>query len=384
MGEIGKYTLLTKLGSGGMADVHLATPERSPRREDLVALKVPNEHVVEDAELSAMFLDEARIAAQLNHPNIVRTIEVGQRGSAQYIAMEYLEGQTLSRIASALPDLPLRIHLAILLDVLRAIELAHDLKDPSGAPLNVVHRDLTPQNVFVTYDGITKILDFGIARAEGRSSRTRVGQLKGKVRYMSPEQASGLDLDRRTDLFAIGVMLFEACTRRRMWQEAKDLDVLRTLVARRHARSPQSVVPEVPDELDAICQRALSALEHRYQTASELRRDLERYAEQHVELPTREEIAAAIAPPFAKERALTKTWIEVTLDEIAAGRDLGVRPAHGHERTETISTVVEVDVADDEPRDAAALTFGTPRMVVLLLVVAMAASALTLVVQRLF
>lgn len=384
MGEVGKYTLLTKLGSGGMADVHLATPDRSARREDLVALKVPNEHVAEDFELTTMFLDEARIAARLEHASIVHTIEVGEASGAQFIAMEYLEGQTLSRITSEIPDLPLAMHLAILLDVLRAIEFAHDLKDAAGAPLNVVHRDLNPQNVFVTYDGIVKILDFGIARAEGRASRTRVGQLKGKIRYMSPEQAAGKPLDRRADLFAIGVMLFEACTRRRMWQHAKDLDVLRMLVARRHPRSPQSVAPEVHDELDAICHRALSAVEHRYQSAAELLRDLERHVEQHVRLPTREEIAVALAARFGKQRALTNAWIDVTLVELAAGRDRGARHEPFQERTETISTLVEVGEVEDERSSGEPFALATPRMLVLLVVVAMAASALTLVVQRLF
>ena len=315
MRVVGKYTLLAKLGGGGMADVYLAAPQevRTPKTEDLVALKLPRKDIGDDPEFVAMFLDEARLAARLDHPNIVKTIEVGEADGTQYIAMEYLEGQPFSRIIPKLPDLPIEIHIEILLHVLAGIHYAHNLTDAAGAPLNVVHRDLTPQNIFVTYDGRIKILDFGIARAEGRSSKTRAGQIKGKVGYMSPEQAFGRELDRRADLFAIGVMLFEACTGKRMWEGVKDVDVLTTLLGRRHNRSPQLIKPDVPDDLDAICHRALSVIEHRYQTAAELLTDLERYVENNVARPSRELVAKTVSEAFAEKRATVRATIEAQL-----------------------------------------------------------------------
>jgi hypothetical protein len=319
MRAVGKYTLLAKLGGGGMADVYLAAPTivRAPKVEDLIALKMPRKDVGDDPEFVAMFLDEAKLAARLDHPNIVKTIEVGESDGTQFIAMEYLEGQPFSRIIPKIPDLSLEVHIEILLHVLAGIHYAHDLTDDAGNPLNVVHRDLTPQNVFVTYDGQVKILDFGIARAEGRSSKTRAGQIKGKVSYMSPEQARGRELDRRADLFAIGVMLFEACTGKRMWEGVKDVDVLTTLLGRRHNRSPQLIKPEVPDDLDAICHRALSVIEHRYQTAAELLRDLERYADS-VERPSRETIAKTVRDAFQEKRATTRATIDAQLKKRAS------------------------------------------------------------------
>jgi serine/threonine-protein kinase len=307
-----------------MADVHLAVRDRGTEVKDLVAVKVPKEEVAENPEFVNMFLDEARLAARLDHPNIVKTLEVGEAVGTQFIAMEYLDGQSLSRIIANVPDLPLGMHLWIIADVLRGIDYAHQLTDDEGKPLNVIHRDLTPQNIVVTHDGVVKILDFGIARAEGRASQTLAGQFKGKVTYMSPEQAKGRELDRRADLFSVGVMIFEACIGERMWKGVKEVEVLATLLGRRHPRNPQMINPEIHDDLDAICHRALSVIDHRYQTASDLLKDLEAHLEEHVERPTREEIAELLKTRFAEKRAIVDARIEAKLKELAEAKLTGV------------------------------------------------------------
>ena len=397
MRTVGKYTLLTKLGEGGMADVHLATRGTSTDPKDLVVVKVPKPEVCDDPEFSAMFLDEARLAARLEHPNIVKTLEVGEADGTQYITMEYMDGQPFGRVIQQIPDLPLNIHLSILADVLRAIDYAHELTDADGKPLNIVHRDLTPQNVLVTYDGVVKILDFGIARAEGRAAKTRQGQFKGKVTYMSPEQARGRELDRRADLFAVGVMLYEACTKERMWKGVKEVDVLTTLLARRHPRNPQLVDPTVHDDLDAICHRALSVIEHRYQTAREMMSDLEKYLNDNVEMATQQDIAEALQAAFADRRAVVQARIESKLKQLIEG---GVReskpeietpaektPAPPNKPPPPVSAkqAAEPPPAGDEEKPGLPLDqLGTVKMAAMLVAAALIASLLTLVVKSLF
>ena len=220
MSTFGRYRLIAELGRGGMATVFLAVTEGAMgiNFNKLVVLKRLREHVADDPEFVTMLMDEARIAARLNHPNVVQTLEVDKAEGEPFLAMEYLDGQPLHRILSRdRATFPLAMFLAVLADVLSGLHHAHELADFDGTPLNIVHRDVTPHNVFVTYNGQVKVVDFGIAKAEGRASETKHGVVKGKVSYMAPEQARSGMLDRRTDVFAVGVMLFEACTRRRMW-----------------------------------------------------------------------------------------------------------------------------------------------------------------------
>ncbi|MBP9113235.1 MAG: serine/threonine protein kinase, partial [Polyangiaceae bacterium] len=220
-----KYRLLAELGHGAMAEVFLAIVEgpKGFRFRKLMVVKKLRKNLAEDPEFIRMFLDEARIAARLNHPNVAQTNEVGEVDDEYFLAMEYLEGQTLARVRERSKKLEKMgttglskiAEYALLLDMLSGLHYAHELKDFDGSPFNIVHRDITPQNLFVTYEGNAKILDFGIAKAAGRSQETREGIIKGKVRYMSLEQASGKEVDRRADIFATGVLLFEAATQKR-------------------------------------------------------------------------------------------------------------------------------------------------------------------------
>ena len=239
--SFGKYRLIAELGHGGMADVFLAVqagPAGSNFRK-LSVIKRLRQNLVEEPEFVEMLIDEARIAARLNHPNVVQTNEVGEFGTQYFIAMEYLDGQPLHRIQRRSaqrvkdgkpPALRPEHQIVILMDALAGLHHAHELADYDGSPLQIVHRDVTPQNIFVTYEGQVKVVDFGIAKAAGRASETRQGVVKGKIRYMAPEQAIGGTVDCRADTFAMGILLWEVVTGQRLWKDFDDLEIVRQLI----------------------------------------------------------------------------------------------------------------------------------------------------------
>jgi eukaryotic-like serine/threonine-protein kinase len=313
---LGKYRLIAELGRGGMAEVFLAvTSSVAMSFSKLVVLKKLREHLADDVDFMTMLVDEARIAARLNHPNLVQTIEVGEAEGQYFLTMEYLDGQPLHRILSrARATLPQAIHLSILADVLAGIHYAHDLKDYDGSPLQIIHRDVTPHNCFITYEGQVKVVDFGIAKAVGRASETRHGVVKGKTAYMAPEQACGQHVDRRVDVFAVGVMLFEAVARQRMWKGVSETDIIRRLVRGAIPSSPKEVDPTVDDELDRICRKALMhSADLRYQNAQELQTDIESYLTAKDKRPTPREVGTYIADLFKDKRATTNKIIESQL-----------------------------------------------------------------------
>jgi eukaryotic-like serine/threonine-protein kinase len=312
---LGKYRLIAELGRGGMAEVFLAVTAMSGMFSKLVVLKKPREHLADDAEFLTMLVDEARIAARLNHPNLVQTLEVGEVNGQYFITMEYLEGQPLHRLLNrARATLPLEHHLTILADVLGGIHYAHELKDYDGTPLQIVHRDVTPHNVFITYEGQVKVVDFGIAKAAGRASQTRHGVVKGKTAYMAPEQASGRPVDRRVDVFAVGIMVYEAAIRGRLWKGYTETDLIHHLVAGTIPSSPKRVDPTVDDELDRICQRALAAApDDRYESAAAFQRDLEQYINSRGPRPSVKDVGLFVAEIFADKRATTDKIVESQL-----------------------------------------------------------------------
>lgn len=327
--SFGKYRLLAELGHGGMADVFLAVqagPAGSGFRK-LTVVKRLRQNLAEEPEFVAMLVDEARIAARLNHPNVVQTNEVGNVGNQYFIAMEYLDGQPLHRIqhrstqrakVGATPPLSAHQQYLILMDALAGLHHAHELADYDGTPLDIVHRDMTPQNVFVTYEGQVKVVDFGIAKAAGRASETRQGVVKGKVRYMAPEQAIGLAVSRRSDVFAVGIMLWEAAAGRRMWQDKDDLQIVHALVSGDLPPMPREVDPNVPEEVDRICRKALALRpEDRYATADEFRGEIEHYLANSGKLvETRRQLAPTVAELFKDKRSEIRAIIEKQLASI--------------------------------------------------------------------
>ncbi|MCU0685491.1 MAG: serine/threonine protein kinase [Polyangiaceae bacterium] len=274
--SLGRYDLLTRLGSGGMADVYLAVARGPAGFHKLSVLKVLRPHVAHDDEFFAMFLDEARLSANFSHPNVVHTHGVEEDGDQHFLVLEYLEGRSLAQLHAEQRDLPLPLQLRALTDVLHGLHYVHELTSLDGQPYNIVHRDVSPQNVFVTYGGTAKLLDFGVAKARNALAHTREGTYKGKVRYMAPEQLLGEPIDHRADIFAAGILLFRALTGRRLWEGLDQLAVMHRLAARVPVPAPSSLVSNIPRALDDACVQALSLQpSDRFATASELANVLE-------------------------------------------------------------------------------------------------------------
>jgi serine/threonine-protein kinase len=286
--KFGKYTLLRRLAVGGMAEIFLALHRSISGFEKLLVIKRILPNLTQDQEFLRMFLDEARIAATLNHPNIAQIYDVGSIGDSYFIAMEYVHGEDLRSIVRgmkkrAVASFPLEHTLQIIVGICAGLEYAHTRTDLQGSPLEIVHRDISPQNVLVTFTGDIKVVDFGIARAKmvGFEEKTDRGQLKGKVPYMSPEQCRGLELDRRSDIFSTGILLFELTTGRRLFRGETEFNTLRMIVEEDYPR-PSQFLSGYPPDLEAIVLRALARdREQRYQSARELQVDLEEFIRQH-------------------------------------------------------------------------------------------------------
>jgi serine/threonine-protein kinase len=277
--QLGKYRLVAALGRGGMADVFLAMLEGPSGFNKLLVIKELRQGVLEDGTAVQMFMDEAHLAARLNHPNIVQTLEVGSDGPRCFLVMEYLDGQPLPRVIRRARErgaqIPLQTHVRILVEVLTALDYAHSFTDFDGRPLSIVHRDVSPQNILLTYEGGVKLIDFGIAKTALASGETREGIVKGKVKYMPPEQAMGHAVDARTDIFAVGVLLWEALAGHGPWHGQGEVAIFRSLMSGAVPRLSE-VSPELDADLVAIVDRAMSPKAFdRYLTAAAMRDDLE-------------------------------------------------------------------------------------------------------------
>jgi len=317
--HVGKYRILSELGRGGTATAYLAVA-RGQGVHKLVVLKALLPEFAADPVALSMFLDEARLAAQLNHANIVQTYEIGSEGGRNVIVMEYLEGQSLSRILrygerSGEP-MPIAMQLRILATALEGLHYAHELPGYDGTPLLLVHRDVSPQNVFVTYDGQVKLLDFGIAQAV-TSSDPGAGLIKGKIAYMAPEQMLGESVDRRADVFSVGCMLWAVAAGSKLWNDTPEAQIVRR-VTRGEIPSPKSVNPHCPEELERITLRALAFDPgERYATALDMQTDIERYAEALTPIKQRE-IGRFVSHLFSSARAKLRDSIERQVAPLAA------------------------------------------------------------------
>ena len=315
-GALGKYRLIAELGHGGMAQVFLALARGPAGFNKLAVIKQIREQLADDPEFLTMFLDEARLAARLNHPNVVQTNEVGEDGKRYFICMEYLEGQPLNRIIQRVGrenGIPMGLHLRILCEALAGLHHAHELTDYDGTPLQVVHRDVTPHNVFVTYAGQVKVVDFGIAKALSQSAETKAGVLKGKVAYMAPEQARGDKVDRRADIFSVGVIMWEALVGRRMFKGLTDVVIIQKIV-NGQLQSPRSANPNVDEKLDAVCMKALAHnREERYETAADFQMAIEQALEATGDRSNLRDAGKLIQQHFEPERQRIKVLVEAAL-----------------------------------------------------------------------
>jgi len=296
----GKYTLLSHLATGGMAQVYLAKQRGPSGFEKELVIKRILPHLAADPSFVQMFLAEATLAARVNHPNIAHIYELGDYEGDYYIAMEYVAGITLEKILDLArergqPGLPWPIAARIIASAAEGLDHAHKARDGEGRLLQLVHRDVSPSNIMVNWEGVAKILDFGIAKSQvvdddsgsGLKIRTGVGVLKGKLPYMSPEQLQGLELDARSDIFSLGSVLYELICGQRPFP-GDSMAQLTVQILSREPTSPELLAPSFPDDLKPILWRALSkSVADRYQSARDLRQDLEQFlADQHVSCST--------------------------------------------------------------------------------------------------
>ncbi len=279
--QLGRYRLVHKLATGGMAELHLAKTSGIEGFEKIVVLKRILGHLRENSTFVDMFLDEARIAANLEHPNIVNVYDIGKAGEDYFFTMAYLHGEDLSAVlresARSGRGVPLPQALYIIQGVCAGLHYAHEQVGLDGRPLEIVHRDVSTTNVMLTYDGGVKLLDFGIAKAASQSQLTKVGVRKGKASYMSPEQCRAEPLDRRSDVFSIGILLWELTTMRGLFRADNEMAVM-NFISNQDATPPSSVVEGYPEELERIVMKALARdRDERYASARELQNDLEAF-----------------------------------------------------------------------------------------------------------
>lgn len=310
--RLGNYELLQELAAGGMATVYVARHIGAAGFERLVVIKRVHRHLLKDEEFTTMFLDEARMASKIHHPNVVPVTNVVEEAGELFLVMDYVDAVTLSKLRfvssrneepnphGTVKRLSPPVVARILADTLAGLHAAHEATDMRGNRLELVHRDVSPQNILVGADGIARLIDFGIAKAAERATHTATGSLKGKYAYMSPEQATGKPIDRRTDVFAAGVVLYEALVGDRLFQADSQLEILKNITDA-PIPPPSSKAPDVPKAVDEVVAKALERdVDKRYATAADFLEALERAAP----LASRRDVIAEIE--FYQGRALDK------------------------------------------------------------------------------
>ncbi|MBC7978401.1 MAG: serine/threonine protein kinase, partial [Myxococcales bacterium] len=283
--RLGSFEIVRQLARGGMAEIFLARTSGPSGFEKLVVLKKILPKYAGKPRFVQLFLDEAKLAASLDHPHIAQVYDIGIADGSYFFTMEYLHGEDVRSILHRTwrtgERFPIEHAVQIARHVASALHFAHEKQGADGAPLGIVHRDVSPSNVIVTYDGATKLLDFGVAKTTARTVKTRTGTLKGKISYMSPEQARGAPIDRRSDIFSLGIVLWEMVTTQRLYRGENDLATLQLIITQQ-ARPPSTVRPDVPPELERIVLRALAQNpDDRYATAEQLVLELDELAREH-------------------------------------------------------------------------------------------------------
>jgi len=289
---IGRYALYGAIARGGMATVHLGRLLGPVGFTKPVAIKRLHAHLACDPQFTTMFLDEARLAARISHPNVVPTLDVVALEGELFLVMEYIHGESLAQLMRLVNEKKTRISPEVAANImsgaLQGLHAAHDASNEAGQALNIVHRDFTPQNIIIGADGVSRVLDFGVAKAMGQAHTTREGQLKGKLKYMAPEQIGGLQVTRQTDVFSASVVLWEMLTGRQLFEGENDGELLYKVMEAK-VEPPSSVVPELPRELDAVVMRGLHrARDERWSNALDMADALEKA----VSMVTQREVSA--------------------------------------------------------------------------------------------
>ena len=337
----GKYYLLERINVGGMAEVYKAKAFGVEGFERLLAVKKILASIAEDESFIKMFIDEAKIAGQLSHPNIAQIFDLGRVDGSYFIALEYIGGKDLKTIFERARRLGEKVSIPricyIIMKTCEGLGHAHHKKDAHGRELNIVHRDVSPQNVLLSYEGEVKIIDFGIAKAQGKTSQTQVGILKGKFSYMSPEQVRGLHVDNRSDVFSLGIVLYELLTLERLFLGESDFDTLEKI--RKVEMSPPSLYnPHIPKELEDIVLKALArSPEERFQTAYEFAEALERFMRNQGYYFTNKDLGSYMKEAFSADIEFENKKLEYykslnlqPLEPALLGGAFPSGPANGH------------------------------------------------------
>ncbi|HKO49482.1 MAG TPA: serine/threonine-protein kinase, partial [Polyangiaceae bacterium] len=304
---LGRYELLLPLATGGMAMVWAARVKGTRGFQKIVAVKTMLSKLSEDAQFEQMFLDEASLASQIRHPNVVEISDLGEQEGVLYLAMEWIDGVPLNqlmKVAKAAGGVPLPIAVRIVMNACAGLHAAHELRDAKGQLIGLVHRDVSPQNILVTYDGVSKVVDFGVAKATAMGGGATVaGQLKGKVSYMAPEQVRGEAIDRRVDIFAMGIVLYALTSGKHPFRRESEAATMYTIASDEAVVAPSKFVPNYPASLEAVLLKALAKDKtERFATASEFLRALDQSLPAAERANTDEDVGAFIRQLFGSKR----------------------------------------------------------------------------------
>jgi serine/threonine protein kinase len=354
MARLGKYELVRPLAAGGMAEIFLARQSGPGGFQKTVVLKRLHPRLARDEDLVRMFVDEARIAARLTHTNIVQIYDLGATEGNYYIAMEYVRGHDLREIQDQEIELGVAMSYGLVAYIVgmmcRGLHYAHTLADEKGEPLRIVHRDVSPQNVLVSFEGDVKLADFGIAKAASRAAETQAGILKGKVAYMSPEHCQGQPVDARSDIFSAGILLYELTCRRRLFRRNSDFATMRA-VLKDPIPPPSAVVDDVPDALEAVIMRALARDPgDRFQDAHQMHQELEQASRDSGQNVGANELATHMAELFADEvNGLAPAVRQEGAREEDTQPDVAGAPPGSPQQAVTVRSFVEVPTVPGEP-----------------------------------
>ncbi len=344
--RFGKYTLLNRIAVGGMAEVFLARQEGLEGFEKTICIKRIRPHLSSQPNFVQMFLNEAKLAAQLNHPNIVQIYDLGRVNDSYFIAMEYISGRDMSRIIpkaekAGIP-FPMIYALRIASNVCEGLYFAHTKGDAYGNPLNIVHRDITPENILVSFSGTVKIVDFGIAKANTQLEQTRAGEIKGKLSYMSPEQCMGHQLDARSDIFSFGSVIYEWVTGYKLFTGENEMAILKSIIDGK-IYPPSYFKEDVPEAVERILMKALDKDKtKRYQSAWEMQFDIDTYLASSEFTPSNIHLSNFLKQIFG--------------DEIEREKELLVKHKEESERRERPKGQVDEEVLELEDVGGRALT----------------------------
>src|SRR5262245_12131748 len=350
---LGRYLVFDEIGSGGMASVHIARHVGPLGFRRTVAIKRLHPQLAKDAEFVAMFIDEARLAARVQHPNVVATIDVVTAPDELLLVMEYVHGETLARLLRASLDrlerVTPQVASAIVTGALYGLHAAHEARDEQNRPLSIVHRDVSPQNLLVGVDGVTRMLDFGVAKASTRSAVTRDGQVKGKLAYMAPEQLRGQPVDRRADVFAASVVLWELLTGERLFT-FDDIGGAMHQILNEPPRPPSATGAALPAGLDDVVMRGLArAASDRYASAREMAAALETVCPPAGAAEVGRWVERLVGPSLAKRMDHVVRLERLPADEV--GREVTERGAKGTGIRAVLREIADRDERAEAPTD---------------------------------